>query len=63
MITLFSIEREEYISERKEIEENYKRMERMTEKKDDQLEEMRVEIERLAGKLCAAESKLYEVMG
>lgn len=44
-----------------ESDQNYNDLKRMLEKKDDQLEEMRVEIERLAGKLCAAESKLYEV--
>lgn len=57
------LERAEYMSERKDIEDNYNGLRRMLEKKDDQLEEMRVEIERLAGKLCAAESKLYEVTG
>lgn len=57
------LERAEYMGERKDIEENYNGLRRMLEKKDDQLEEMRVEIERLAGKLCAAESKLYEVTG
>lgn len=48
-------------SEKMESDQNYNDLKRMLEKKDDQLEEMRVEIERLAGKLCAAESKLYEV--
>jgi chromosome segregation ATPase len=47
--------------EKMESDQNYNDLKRMFEKKDDQLEEMRVEIERLAGKLCAAESKLYEV--
>lgn len=44
-------ERMQWVAEKKESEENYNSLRRMLEKKDDQLEEMRVEIERLAGKL------------
>jgi intraflagellar transport protein 20 len=55
-------DRMQIIEDKKESDQNYSDLKRMLEKKDDQLEEMRVEIERLAGKLCAAESKLYEVM-
>jgi chromosome segregation ATPase len=46
--------------EKKDSEECNQDLRRMIERKDDQLEEMRVEIERLAMKLCAAESKLFE---
>ena len=49
-----------WIMEKKDSEECNQDLRRMIEKKDDQLEEMRVEIERLAGKLCAAESRLFE---
>ena len=62
-LKLVEKERKQWVREKKESEENYNSLKRMLEKKDDQLEEMRVEIERLAGKLWAAESKLYEVTG
>lgn len=51
-----------WFMEKKDSEECNNDLRRIIEKKDDQLEEMRVEIERLAGKLCAAESKLFEHM-
>ena len=60
-LRLLEKEKKESWEEKLELKEEYDNLSRMLDGKDDQLEEMRVEIERLAGKLWAAESKLYEV--
>lgn len=44
-------EKKELMEDKQESDQSYSNLKRIIEKKDDQLEEMRVEIERLAGKL------------